>query len=48
MQIDSSASVTARERASAVEYATTVRMPMSRHVLKIRRAISPRLAIRIL
>src|SRR5215468_3710473 len=48
MHTDSSASRTAREAASAVEWATTVRMPRSRQVRRMRRAISPRLAIRIL
>src|SRR5262245_44475658 len=48
MQIDSSASFTGSEWASAVEWAMTERMPISRHVLKMRSAISPRLAIRTL
>src|SRR5262245_20102573 len=48
MQIDSSASLTGSESASAVECATTARIPISRHVRRMRRAISPRLAIRIL
>ena len=48
MQIDSSASRTGSESASAVEWAITVRMPISRHVRITRSAISPRLAMRIL
>src|SRR5215468_10752092 len=48
MQIDSSASRTGSEPASAWEWATTVRMPISRQVRRTRRAISPRLAMRIL
>src|SRR5689334_25082634 len=48
MQIDSSASSTGSERASAVEWATTVRIPSSRQLRMIRSAISPRLAIRTL
>src|SRR6266436_3002681 len=48
MQIDSSAMRTGREPASACEWATTVRMPISRQVRRTRSAISPRLAMRIL
>src|SRR5215470_7234340 len=48
MQIDSSAMRTGREPASAWEWATTVRMPISRHVRSTRSAISPRFAMRIL
>src|SRR5882672_12118782 len=48
MQTDSSASRTGRESASAVEWAITVRIPISRHARMIRSAISPRLAMRIL
>src|SRR6266581_1540523 len=48
MQIDSSASRTGSEPASAWEWATTVRIPISRQVRSTRRAISPRLAMRIL
>jgi hypothetical protein len=48
MQIDSSASRTAIEPVSAWEWATTVRMPISRQVRRTRRAISPRFAMRIL
>src|SRR5712692_611731 len=48
MQMDSSARRTGRESASAWEWATTVRMPISRQVRRMRRAISPRLAMRIL
>src|SRR5258705_12478692 len=48
MQTDSSASRTGRESASAVEWAMTVRIPISRHARMIRSAISPRLAMRIL
>src|SRR5258707_9782242 len=48
MQTDSSASRTGREAASAVEWAMTVRIPISRHARMIRSAISPRLAMRIL
>src|SRR5215470_17619775 len=48
MQIDSSASRTGSEPASAWEWATTVRMPISRQVRRTRKAISPRLAMRIL
>ena len=47
MQMLSSASRTGSDPASAVEWATTDRMPISRHVRRIRSAISPRLAIRI-
>src|SRR5262245_16434122 len=48
MQMDSSASLTGSEPASAVEWAITARMPISRHVRRMRSAISPRFAIRIL
>src|SRR6185436_585542 len=48
MQMLSSASRTGSDPASAVECATTTRIPISRHVRRIRRAISPRFAIRIL
>ena len=48
MQTDSSARRTGRESASAVEWAITVRIPISRQARMIRSAISPRLAIRIL
>src|SRR5882762_4795519 len=48
MQIDSSARRTGSECASAVEWAMTVRIPISRQVRMIRSAISPRLAMRIL
>src|SRR5262249_61467877 len=48
MQIDSSARRTGSECASAVEWAITVRIPISRQVRMTRRAISPRLAMRIL
>src|SRR5215470_17508229 len=48
MQIDSSASRTGSDCASAVECAITVRMPISRQVRMTRSAISPRLAMRIL
>src|SRR5574342_842015 len=48
MQMDSSASRTGSDPASACEWATTVRIPISRQVLRMRNAISPRLAIRIL
>src|SRR5713101_7459755 len=48
MQMDSSARRTGRESASAWEWAMTVRMPISRQVRRMRNAISPRLAIRIL
>ncbi len=47
-QIVSSASFIGNECASAFEWASTERMPSSRHVRMIRRAISPRFAIRIL
>src|SRR5262249_26591820 len=47
MQIDSSASRTGSESVSAVEWAITVRIPISRHARRIRSAISPRLAMRI-
>src|SRR5262249_7433119 len=48
MQIDSSASRTGSECASAVEWAITVRMPISRQGRMDRRAVSPRLERRIL
>src|SRR5215471_8555301 len=48
MQIDSSAMRTGRELVSGWEWAITVRMPISRQVRRIRSAISPRLAMRIL
>src|SRR5215471_21870070 len=48
MQTDSSASLTYFASVSAVEWTTTVRMPSSRHARWMRRAISPRFAIRIL
>src|SRR5713101_5804804 len=48
MQTDSSASRTGREAASAVEWAMTVRIPISRQARMMRSAISPRLAMRIL
>src|SRR5882724_6544009 len=48
MQIDSSARRTGSDFASAVEWAMTVRIPISRQVRMIRSAISPRLAMRIL
>src|SRR3972149_3675956 len=48
MQMDSSASRTGSDPASACEWATTVRMPISRQVRRMRSAISPRLAMRIL
>src|SRR6266849_6414581 len=48
MQTDSSAKRTGRESASAVEWAITVRIPISRHARMTRSAISPRLAMRIL
>src|SRR5262249_45519407 len=47
MQTLSSASRTGSELASALEWATTVRIPISRHVRRMRSAISPRLAMRI-
>src|SRR3989449_2172196 len=47
MQMSSSANLTCRESASAVEYTATVWMPSSRQAQMMRRAISPRLAIRI-
>jgi len=47
MQMSSSANFTCRESASAVEYTATVWMPSSRQAQMMRRAISPRLAIRI-
>src|SRR5690349_329853 len=47
MQTDSSASFTYFASASASEWTTTVLMPISRHARWMRRAISPRLAMRI-
>src|SRR5215467_5562592 len=47
MQMSSSANLTCSESASAVEYTATVWIPSSRHAQMMRRAISPRLAIRI-
>src|SRR6266545_4007083 len=47
MQMSSSANLTCRESESAVEYTATVWIPSSRQAQMIRRAISPRLAIRI-
>src|SRR2546422_4262254 len=47
-QIVSSAILIGSECASAFEWASTERMPSSRHVRMIRSAISPRFAIRIL
>src|SRR3989442_16038604 len=47
MQMSSSANLTCRESASAVEYTATVWIPSSRQAQMIRKAISPRLAIRI-
>src|SRR3972149_6280883 len=48
MQMDSSASRPGSDPASACEWATTVRMPISRQVRRMRSAISPRLAMGIL
>src|SRR5947208_15351797 len=48
MQIVSWARRTGSDCASAVEWAITVRIPISRQVRMIRSAISPRLAMRIL
>src|SRR5580658_4873320 len=48
MQTLSSASRTCMASASAVECTATVAMPSSLHARRIRSAISPRLAIRIL
>src|SRR3984893_14094921 len=48
MQTDSSAMRTGREDASALEWAITVRIPISRQARMMRSAISPRLAMRIL
>src|SRR5688500_1227975 len=48
MQIASSATWTARDSRSASLYATTLVMPRRRQARTTRRAISPRLAIRIL
>ncbi len=47
MQTASSARRTCFKSLSEVEYTATVLMSSSLHALKIRRAISPRLAIRI-
>src|SRR6185437_2556502 len=47
MQTDSSASRTCFRLASAVECTATVLMPSSRQARRMRRAISPRLAMRI-
>jgi hypothetical protein len=47
MHTDSSASLTYFASVSASECTTTVRMPSSRQARWMRRAISPRLAIRI-
>src|ERR1700739_2817760 len=47
MQTDSSASFTYLASLSASEWTTTVRMPISRQARWMRRAISPRLAMRI-
>src|SRR5947209_20567022 len=47
MHTDSSASITYFASASASEWTATVLMPISRHARWMRRAISPRLAIRI-
>src|SRR2546423_4171708 len=47
MHTDSSASITYLASASASECTATVLMPISRHARWMRRAISPRLAIRI-
>src|SRR3982751_453345 len=47
MQTSSSAKRTCREFSSASEYTATVRIPSSRQAQMMRRAISPRLAIRI-
>src|SRR5512139_2839470 len=46
MQTDSSAMRTCMASASAVECTATVRMPISRQARMMRKAISPRLAIR--
>src|SRR6266480_1704470 len=48
MQTDSSASFRYGASLSAVEYTTTDSMPISRQARMMRRAISPRFAIRIL
>src|SRR5881275_3100735 len=48
MQTDSSASRTCLRLASAVECTATVLMPSSRQARRMRRAISPRLAMTIL
>src|SRR5687767_5641391 len=48
MQTASSASSTCLSSRSAVECTATVLMPISRHARRMRSAISPRLAIRIL
>src|SRR3954469_12187370 len=47
MQTDSPASITYFASASASEWMATVLMPISRHARWMRRAISPRLAMRI-
>src|SRR3954462_10748105 len=47
MQTSSSANRTCSEFSSASEYTATVLMPSSRQAQMMRRAISPRLAIRI-
>src|SRR5688572_18251770 len=47
MHTSSSANFTCSEFSSASEYTATVLMPSSRHAWMMRRAISPRLAIRI-
>src|SRR5690554_2495371 len=47
IQTASSAKRTCKLSASAVEYTATVLMPISRHVLMMRNAISPLLAINI-
>src|SRR5258708_21161596 len=47
MQTSSSANRTCSEFSSASEYTATVRTPSSRHAQMMRRAISPRLAMRI-
>src|SRR5690349_21207253 len=47
MQMSSSAKWTCREWVSAVEWTATVLMPISLQVRMTRRAISPRLAMRI-
>src|ERR1700746_3506912 len=47
MHTDSSASITYFASASASEWIATVLMPISRHARWMRRAISPRFAMRI-